>query len=56
MYKAVLTEASTVDDLRDWLDRALLTRLWPDLWLPLQLRRSWEDRFPELGIARTAAA
>jgi hypothetical protein len=56
MYKTVLTEASSVDDLRDWLDRALLVRLWPDLWLPPQLRRLWEDRFPELGIARAAEA
>ena len=56
MYKAVLTEASTVDDLHAWLDTALLTRLWPTLWLPPQLRRHWETRFPELTATDTAAA
>ena len=56
MYKAVLTEASTVDDLHAWLDAALLTRLWPTLWLPPQLRRLWEARFPEVTSTDAAAA
>jgi hypothetical protein len=56
MYKAVLTEASTVEDLDTWLDGDLLTRLWPTLWLPSQLRRRWEERFPELAATRTDAA
>lgn len=56
MYKTVLTEATTVDDLRDWLDGASLVQLWPQLWLPPQLRRLWEHRFPELAAARAAAA
>ena len=34
MYKAVLTEASIVEDLNTWLDADLLRRLWPTLWLP----------------------
>jgi hypothetical protein len=56
MYRTVLNEAATVDDLRDWIDGATLVRLWPELWLPPQLRRRWENRFPELAAARTAAA
>ncbi|MFG2040788.1 hypothetical protein [Dactylosporangium sp. NPDC048998] len=56
MYRTVLTEAVTSDDLRNWLDKALLIQLWPSLWLPPQLRRSWEGRFPELADARAAAA
>ncbi|GAA2617294.1 hypothetical protein GCM10010399_55360 [Dactylosporangium fulvum] len=56
MYKTVLTEATTTSDLRDWLDGATLIRLWPQLWLPAQLRRLWEDRFHELGAARTTAS
>jgi hypothetical protein len=56
MYKTVLTEATTVDDLRDWLDGGSLLQLWPQLWLPPQLRRLWEHRFPELATARAAAA
>lgn len=34
MYKVVLTEASTVEDLHTWLNADLLRRLWPTLWLP----------------------
>lgn len=56
MYKAVLTEAGSVDDLRTWLNGELLRRLWPTLWLPPQLRRRWEERFPELAATRTNAA
>jgi hypothetical protein len=56
MYKVVLNEASSVQDLRDWLDRRLLVELWPTLWLPPQLRSQWESRFPELAARRSAVA
>ncbi|GAA2655717.1 hypothetical protein Adu01nite_51040 [Paractinoplanes durhamensis] len=56
MYKVVLTEAGSVDDLCTWLNGELLLRLWPTLWLPPQLRRRWEERFPELAATRTNAA
>ena len=56
MYKTVLTEAGSVDDLCTWLNGELLLRLWPGLWLPQQLRRPWQERFPELGATRTNAA
>ncbi|WP_018254408.1 hypothetical protein [Salinispora mooreana] len=56
MYKVVLTEASTVEDLHIWLDADLLRRLWPTLWLPPQLRQRWEDAFPELAATRSNAA
>ena len=56
MYKAVLNEASTVQDLRDWLDKRVLVELWPSLWLPPRLRALWESRFPELAARRPAAA
>jgi len=48
MYKLVLAEAASVDDLNTWLNADLLRRLWPTLWLPSQLRRLWEGTFPEL--------
>lgn len=48
MYKVVLNEAATVNDLNIWLNADLLRRLWPALWLPPQLRRLWEGTFPEL--------
>jgi hypothetical protein len=53
MYKVVLSEASSIEDLRAWLDGSLLLQLWPVLWLPPQLRQRWEERFPELAAART---
>lgn len=56
MYKAVLTEAGVLDDLHTWLNGELLSHLWPTLWLPPQLRRRWEERFPELAAARRHAA
>jgi hypothetical protein len=55
MYRTVLAEAGTTDDLRNWLDGALLVEIWPSLWLPPQLRSKWEGQFPELA-ARAAAA
>ncbi|WP_232344796.1 hypothetical protein [Actinoplanes awajinensis] len=55
MYKVVLSEAGTVQDLCTWLDGELLLEVWPTLWLPPQLRRRWEERFPGLA-ARTVAA
>jgi hypothetical protein len=56
MYKTVLNEAATVDDLRTWIDGRQLVRLWPTFWLPASLRRAWEQRFPELAAANPAAA
>jgi hypothetical protein len=56
MYKAVLNEASTVEDLRDWLHEHVLIELWPTLWLPARLRGLWESKFPELAIRRQEAA
>lgn len=56
MYKTVLTEAATIDDLTTWLDHGTLVRLWPTLWLPPQLRRRWEERFPQLAATRAGAA
>jgi hypothetical protein len=54
MYKAVLNEASTVQDLHDWLDKRVLIELWPTLWLPPRLRGLWESKFPELAVRRPA--
>lgn len=48
LYRTVLIEATKPDDLHLFLDRAILTRLWPSLWLPPGVRRAWEERFREL--------
>jgi hypothetical protein len=52
MYRTVLNEAGSTDDLRTWIDGRMLARLWPTLWLPPQVRRLWENRFPELASSR----
>ena len=56
MYRTVLNEASSTDDLRTWIDGRLLVQLWSTLWLPPQVRRLWESRFPELASLRAAVA
>ena len=56
LYKTVLNEASTVADLRAWLNAGVLIRLWPTLWLPPRLRQMWERKFPELGARHVSAA
>jgi hypothetical protein len=55
MYKTVIDEAATIDDLRTWIDGRQLIPLWPTLWLPPSLRRAWEKRFSELAAAAAAA-
>jgi hypothetical protein len=39
------------------LDAGMLRRLWAMLWLPVRLRRAWEQRSPVLAeISRDTAA
>jgi hypothetical protein len=52
MYRAVINEAATPTDLHTYLDRTTLVRLWPAMWLPADVRRMWQDRFPELAALR----
>ena len=56
LYRAVLIEAASPRDLYAYLDERVLRRLWALLWLPAQLRRAWEQRFPVLAeISRITA-
>jgi hypothetical protein len=55
LYEVVLREASEARDLCAWLDADVLLRLWPQLFIPPKVRRLWEERFPHLAQARTAA-
>jgi hypothetical protein len=56
MYRTVLNEATSAEDLSAWIDGQVLIQLWPTLWLPAQLRRLWENRFPELAAHNRTAA
>ena len=55
LYRTVLIEATKPADLHMFLARVTLIRLWPTLWLPLDLRRAWEEQFPELRLAGSGA-
>ena len=50
MYERVIREATQVDDLHSYLNEAVLRRVWR-LFLPQNVRRSWEQRFPDLWLA-----
>ena len=57
LYRSVLNEAASPEDLYEYLDAGMLRRLWALLWLPAQLRRAWEQKFRVLAeISRAAAA
>jgi hypothetical protein len=57
LYRAVLIEAASPQDLQEYLNAAVLRRLWALLWLPAQLRKAWEQKFPVLAeISRITAA
>lgn len=48
VYRLVLLEAASVDDLARWLDRDTLLKDWPELYLPRVVRAAWEQRHPVL--------
>ena len=52
-YWVVLMEALTQDDLVSWLDRDELVRVWPDLYLPRDIRAAWQARHPVLAARGT---
>jgi len=51
MYERVIREATQADDLRSYINQEVLRQVWGRLFLPARVRRSWEDRFPELRLA-----
>jgi hypothetical protein len=51
MYERVIREATRVEDLREYLNGAVLPEVWRSLFLPARVRRIWEDRFPSLRLA-----
>ena len=48
-YQLVLLEAVEVAELEQWLERAELLRLWPELYLPRTMRAAWQDARPVLA-------
>lgn len=56
MYQTVLHEAALPEDLTTYLNGQVLTRIWPELFLPRYLREAWEEAHPVLRDARIASA
>jgi transcriptional regulator with XRE-family HTH domain len=52
-YEIVMREG-TSEDIRSWIDGALLADLWPDLVLPAALRRAWQPLM-DSALGRPAA-
>jgi hypothetical protein len=54
LYQIVLREAATPEDLTRYLHGDTLIALWPDIYLPRDVRRAWEDRHPVLRAVAPA--
>lgn len=54
LYERVIREALRIEDLREYLNGGLLIELWPNLFLPPQVRALWEKRFARLSRLRAA--
>jgi len=55
MYEKVLRDAIRMDELTTYLNGGRLVAVWPDLFLPRDVRRAWEDQHPVLRRAAAAA-
>jgi hypothetical protein len=55
MYEKVLRGAIRMDELTTYLNGGRLVAVWPDLFLPRDVRRAWEDQHPVLRRAAAAA-
>lgn len=51
VYRTVLREARSPDDLATFLNGDVLTVLWADIVLPKVVRTAWEDQHPVLRPA-----
>jgi hypothetical protein len=55
MYEKVLRAAIRADELTTYLNAGRLIAVWPDLFLPRDVRQAWEDKHPALRRAAAAA-
>ena len=49
LYTKVISEASTQEDLTQYLSRDILVALWPRLRLPRRCADLWNQAFPQLA-------
>lgn len=51
MYERVIREATRPGDPSSYLNGTVLREVWRNLFLPVRVRRMWEQRFPDLSLA-----
>jgi hypothetical protein len=56
LYRTVIIEATSPEDLHAYLNAAMLRRLWSYLWLPPAVRQMWQARFADLAAIDALAA
>jgi hypothetical protein len=56
LYRTVIMEATSPEDLHVYLDAGTLRRLWSYLWLPPAVRQMWQSRFADLAAIDALAA
>ena len=56
LYQRVLNESISVAQLEMFLNKEILVDLWPNLWPDREVKKLWEERFPELAPQSSAAA
>ena len=56
LYRTVIIEATSPEDLHAYLNAATLRRLWSYLWLPPAVRQMWQGRFADLAAIDALAA
>ncbi len=56
LYRAVIIEATSPEELHTYLNAGTLRRLWSFLWLPPEVRQLWQSRFADLAAIDALAA
>jgi hypothetical protein len=56
LYRTVIIEATSAEDLHAYLNARTLRRLWSYLWLPPAVRQMWQARFADLAAIDALAA
>ena len=56
LYRTVIIEAATPEDLHAYLEATTLRRLWAQIWLPPVVREAWQARFDDLPTIGFLAA
>ena len=55
LYEVVVRDSRRREHLIRYLNRELLLKDWPQLFLPRSVRARWEHQHPQLGSTRLAA-